>query len=371
MAKTSRASPKACPPTPVFKLPKDDAMPRLNLNESPAMGRSLTGATAVTALVALLALQGCTAVLNARESEAEVQRMCALDGGLRVYEKVPTAPGRFPTVIPDAGLQVWQPKAGAIFGNYRYEEVRGPGMQVQGRGRFIYRDTVTITRISDGKVMGELVSYRDEGDEILHGIRCPEKVFSQKLIDSVFEVPGDPASENDVYPTCPGSDHPKTTTSLQTSSWQECKPDAVSAPYMANNTTRKRGVDCDERTKIDDWYDKTGKDSVGLVGTRLLFEGPDGHRCQALAMRFARRVKCSESGIEVRGLKGASAVTQNYSSRGELLSELEVRGAAPASATALLDYRETAAAVTVDTAQFQNQSLVACYRATAPKPIRP
>ena len=316
-------------------------------------------------LIVLLILPGCSPWLGARESEAEVGRLCAIDGGEKVYETVPTNPGTFPTIIPDAGLQVWQPKVGTIFGDYRYVEASGPGMQ--GHGRTIYRNTVTITRISDGKVMGDLVVYRNEGDEILHGIHCPEKITGQMLIDSVFRVSGDPTPANGVYQTCPGSERPKTSIALQ-ASWQPIEPPAESPLRLSNFTERDRGIGCDNRTKIDRWYGVTGKDTVGLVGTRLLFEGMDGRRCQALAMRDARSISCSDSGIEVKGLKGTSALTQKYSIRGELLNELEVRNVAPTSALALLNYRESNTEVTVDTAYSPHTGPVEHYRAVAAKP---
>lgn len=310
-------------------------------------------------------LQGCSPWLDARKSEAEVRRLCAIDGGVKIHETVLTEPGRFPTIIPDVGLQVWQPKAGTIFGDYRYAETRGPG--IRGHGRTIYRDTVTITRIKDSKVMGNLVVYRNEGDEILHGIHCPEKVTGQKLIDSIFRVPGNPAPENDVYPTCPGSERPQATVALQ-ATWRLSASPAESPMQLSSFTERDRGIGCDNRTKIDSWYGATGKNSIGLVGTRLLFEGPDGRRCQALAMRDARRVFCSESGIEVKGLKGTSALLQKYSVRGELLNELEIRNVAPTSALALLNFNESGTEVTVDTSHSPHKGPVEHYRAVATKP---
>lgn len=316
-------------------------------------------------LMALLTLQSCSPWLDARESEAEVRRLCSIDGGVKVYETVPTPAGQFPSVIPDVGRQVWQPDLGTIFGGYRYAETQGPA--IRGHGRVIYRNTVTITRISDRKVMGDLVVYRNEGDEILHGIHCPEKVTGQKLIDSVFRVPGNPAPENGVYPTCPGSERPKTSIALQ-ASWQPSARPAESPLQLSSFTERDRGISCDNRTKIDSWYGVTGKDTVGLVGTRLLFEGPDGRRCQTLAMRDARRVSCSESGIEVKGLKGTSALFQKYSVRGEFLNELEVRNVAPTSALALLNFQESGTEVTVDTSHSPHKGPVEHYRAVAAKP---
>jgi hypothetical protein len=314
----------------------------------------------------LLTLQGCSPWLDARKSEAEVRRLCAIDGGVKVYETVPIRPSKFPTIIPDASLQLWQPKVGTIFGDYRYVEARGPGMQ--GHGRTIYRDTVTITRISDGKVMGDLVVYRNEGDEILQGIHCPENMTEQKLIDSVFRVSGDPAPANGVYPTCPGSEHPKTSIALQ-ATWQPIAPPVESPLRLSSGIERDRGISCDNRTKIDSWYGVTGKNTVGLVGTRLLFEGPDGRRCQALAMEGARRVFCSDSGIEVKGLKGTSALIQKYSNRGELLNELVVHNVAPTSALELLNYRESDTEVTVDTAYPSHTGAIEHYRAVAAKPV--
>lgn len=238
---------------------------------------------------------------------------------------------------------------------------------MQGHGRTIYRDTITITRINDGKVMGDLVVYRNEGDEILHGIHCPEKVTGQKLVDSIFRVPGDPVPANGIYPTCPGSDRPMTSIAIQ-ASWQLIATPAESPLRVSSFAERDRGVGCDNRTKIDSWYGVTGKDTVGLIGTRLLFEGPGGRRCQALAMRDARGVSCSDSGIEVKGLKGTSALIQRYSIRGELLNELEVRNVAPTSTLALLNYRESNTEITVDTAYSPHKGPVEHYRAVAAKP---
>lgn len=310
-------------------------------------------------LTTMLGLQGCSPWLDARESEAEVRRLCAIDGGVRAYGTVPTHPGNFPTIIPDTGLQVWQPKAGTIFGDYRYVETPGPGMR--GHGRTIYRDTVTITRVNDGKVMGDLVVYRNEGDEVLQGTHCPEDVSGQKLIDRVFEVPGDPLPANGAYPTCPGSDRPKTSITLQ-ASWQPTEH-----PTELSSLGARSGSGCDNRTKIDDWY-VASKDTVSLAGTRLLFEGPSGRRCQALAMRDRREVSCSDSGIEVKGLKGSSVLVQRYSIKGELLMDLEIRDVAPTSTLRLLNYRESSTEITIDTAYHPHKGPVENYRAVVAKP---
>jgi hypothetical protein len=87
-------------------------------------------------------------------------------------------------------------------------------------------------------------------------------------------------------------------------------------------------VNCDERTRIDRWYDRVGENEIRLVGTRLLFFGHDGNRCQTLAMPDSRRVTCDGKGVSVFGFGhkkvGASRLIQRFSNTGELEIEYEI-----------------------------------------------
>jgi hypothetical protein len=323
---------------------------------------------------AALALGGCSSVPlllatldpDRIYANSKAEGLCKQDAGVMVYEKVETPAGLFPTLVPD-NRTLGSPRQGNIFEVYRFAESRE---YIPTKGDFrVTRVRGAITRIADGKVLGEYVWYMSPGEPGLKSVSCYEGNTESNLIAAVFQVPGDPPPENGRYPTCPGSDRPKTTAALE-ASWQFGALGNVPKHQIARRP-KERYASCDNLTQIDSWYDTTGKNSVGLVGTRLLFAGADGHRCQALAMRFPLSITCSASGIEVfgHGKTGGSALVQRYSPEGQLLSELEFRGVAPpTSSGGLLGYKETATKVKIVSTAYQRGEPYGCYWATAPKP---
>lgn len=275
-----------------------------------------------------LILVGCTGIpllvgaLDPGRYKAndETRFRCQKDGGMRVYQKVSLQRGRFPTVIPDEKYTRGWIKQGLIYGKYRYDDSY---TYEQVYGYTLYRHRTSITSVDDGALVGEMIYYVRQGEPGLPGIVCPEKLSNEKLVNAVFSQDGE---QTDPYPVCPPGNPEK----------NNLPPDSAKLLFgdrlksnARDNVEWQRGVGCDERTQIDRWYDKTGENTVGLVGTRLLFFGANGKRCQTLAMPDSRKIFCDDKGVDVFGFsfnqssKKQVRLIQRFSKIGEMEYEYE------------------------------------------------
>lgn len=134
------------------------------------------------AVGALTMLAGCSTPLGLLY-DAKMAQMCAKDGGARVYERVPAPASRFNS----AGQLLLLPtneRVDALGPDYRYiketEYLRGN----EAYGSLSIRRTVTkIIRKSDGKLLGESISYSRAGGNITFGAHsagssCPARYES-------------------------------------------------------------------------------------------------------------------------------------------------------------------------------------------------
>lgn len=122
-----------------------------------------TGRLVVTAAVlAVLGLAGCGPLRKA-ELDREVDRLCAIDGGVHIYETV-TLPNE--NFGPD----------GAVFPQYRSRFPKGElgpdylstykvSDLVSGNPA-LQRIQVLVTRVADGKKLGEFVDYTRSGGDL-------------------------------------------------------------------------------------------------------------------------------------------------------------------------------------------------------------
>jgi hypothetical protein len=132
---------------------------------------------AIFALLAITTMIGCTPEKD--RLDAEAKRLCALDGGVTVYETA--------TLTPDKFNEYGQPKVphgkdDVGFGFfYRSDQTHLAGSisQQEGDGAGLKRHTTQIVRSSDGKLMGEARYYGRHGGNLLDGLvqgggfRCP------------------------------------------------------------------------------------------------------------------------------------------------------------------------------------------------------
>lgn len=142
-----------------------------------------------TAVLAALGFAGCGSVQKA-ELDREVDRLCAIDGGVHVYEVV-----RLPK-------ENFGPK-GEVFPQYRhlpsnngrfssaYTIRRADKVLVAGNPAMERIDTL-IVRLSDNKVLGERIIYRRSGGDMpgpaaASRHSCPEDGPDLDLEDQVFK----------------------------------------------------------------------------------------------------------------------------------------------------------------------------------------
>jgi hypothetical protein len=135
---------------------------------------------AQTLLIAI-GLTGCTAEKD--RLDAEVRRLCALDGGIKIYETVTLPPerfGKFNSVhVPD--VRYAKPTD-----DYYYE--RSTEYLVRGNPDLLRFHTKLIRR-SDKKVLGEGISYARRGGDFPgpwhpSSFRCPQ---DERLASEVFQ----------------------------------------------------------------------------------------------------------------------------------------------------------------------------------------
>ena len=116
----------------------------------------------VALVLALAALAGCGSPRKA-ELDREVDRLCAIDGGVHIYEVV-----RLPK--EDFGPD------GAVFPQFRHLYATGghlgPNFRVLTEKKVLvagdpslHRNTISITRKSDNKLLGEVVVYGRRGGD--------------------------------------------------------------------------------------------------------------------------------------------------------------------------------------------------------------
>jgi hypothetical protein len=133
--------------------------------------------------VSLLA-SGCTTPIQA-ELDAEVRRLCAQDGGVRVYETVKLPSDRFDQFgkirIP---LKADAKPADEYYIDWSVHYYRRGNPEVS-------RDDFKIIRRSDGKTLGQAIYYgRGGGDRTgpwhESSFKCPDPTKQPSLESSVF-----------------------------------------------------------------------------------------------------------------------------------------------------------------------------------------
>lgn len=147
-------------------------------------------------LLITLSLAICLGGCEKYELDRKMTKLCSKDGGVKVYEKIKLPPEMFDQWgDPFPGWR-GRPLENRLGSDYRYVSEttylkRGNPIQLFSEG-VLRRYSERIIRVSDGKLIGESITYGRTGGEVIlfghpSGKRCPEiKNQSETLIRSVF-----------------------------------------------------------------------------------------------------------------------------------------------------------------------------------------
>ena len=121
--------------------------------------------------------------------DAEAKRLCAIDGGVKVYETVTLPPEKF-NQYGQPLIPIGQDSKG--FGYfYRGDERHMKGPIDPSNGPNLTQHIFQIVRSADGKIMGQLTWYGRSGGCFLYGVvqgcgfQCPDEDGWQ-LANKVF-----------------------------------------------------------------------------------------------------------------------------------------------------------------------------------------
>jgi hypothetical protein len=125
--------------------------------------------------------------------DRQMEELCKIDGGVRIYETVTLPPDMFDErgdPFPGWRGRKLEDRVGSEFRYTSEVKYLKPGDPGKGEGR-LDRILTTIYRKADGKLMGEAVSYgRSGGDFIAYAHStsnsCPKQQSESDLIRGVF-----------------------------------------------------------------------------------------------------------------------------------------------------------------------------------------
>ncbi|MDR1850039.1 MAG: hypothetical protein LBQ75_08360 [Zoogloeaceae bacterium] len=146
--------------------------------------------TPVFALVALVWLTAAFWYFGGRKLyyDAEVKRLCAIDGGVNVYETVKLPRERFDQ---DGNVKIPLRENAKPSDEYFRVRLSTTYIRTEYENPSLWRDASQIIRRSDGKVLGESVAYVRRGGDLLgpahpSSFSCPPTLFGINLGKAVF-----------------------------------------------------------------------------------------------------------------------------------------------------------------------------------------
>jgi hypothetical protein len=115
----------------------------------------------------------------------EVRRLCAIDGGVKVYETVTLPPGKF-----DKYGNIHIPSKANAKADDKYYRQWDVYYYRQGNPE-LSKDHFQIVRRSDGKILGEAIYYGRGGGDIPgpwhdSSFKCPDPTKQPSLESSIF-----------------------------------------------------------------------------------------------------------------------------------------------------------------------------------------
>ncbi|TXI30993.1 MAG: hypothetical protein E6Q60_00010 [Nitrosomonas oligotropha] len=117
--------------------------------------------------------------------DREVKRLCAIDGGIKVYETV-----KLPVEKFEKDGSIYIPSKQMVKPNHEYYYESSQQFLIKGNPS-MWRNHYAVYRKSDNKLIGESSSYSRHGGDIpgpWHGssFRCPEKADITNLNMQIF-----------------------------------------------------------------------------------------------------------------------------------------------------------------------------------------
>jgi hypothetical protein len=142
----------------------------------------------IIALLLLLPLAtACASGPGKAELDAEVKRLCAINGGVKVYETVKLPADKFNQW---GMVNFWRPTQGenALGPEYLYKSE--DHYYLEGKPELFRMHTQVVRRL-DGKLLGESVFYKRGGGDMpgpWHGssFMCPELSVANDVLRQVF-----------------------------------------------------------------------------------------------------------------------------------------------------------------------------------------
>ncbi|WP_145841187.1 hypothetical protein [Denitratisoma sp. DHT3] len=133
----------------------------------------------------LLALVACSSTPSKSELDAEVRRLCAIDGGIKVYETVMLSADKF-----DSHGNVRAPSRDRMQSDDEYFREWSVTYIRKGNPE-LSRDHFKIFRRSDGKLLGEAIYYGRGGGDLPgpwheSSFRCPDISKKKGLESFIF-----------------------------------------------------------------------------------------------------------------------------------------------------------------------------------------
>ena len=122
--------------------------------------------------------------------DAELERLCKAEGGVKVFESVKLPADQF---RPDGYPAFFREKVWGVLSqdwlmpNYRLKFSQGVVKKIFWVT--LSRDSVTVERVTDSKVMGQVVIYHRSGGGVISegdGKRCPNEGSNVDLVKAVF-----------------------------------------------------------------------------------------------------------------------------------------------------------------------------------------
>jgi len=138
----------------------------------------------IVAVTSFLSISGCEREKD--RLDAEVRRLCAYDGGIKVYEQVALPADKFDRY---GSISFYRRMSKEPLGSeYRFESKTD---YYQKGNPEMWRNYYGVIRRSDGKILGEAISYGRRGGDLPgpwheSSFRCPEHAGDASLLKQIF-----------------------------------------------------------------------------------------------------------------------------------------------------------------------------------------
>jgi len=139
----------------------------------------------------LLCLAGCSTSPSKSELDVEVTRLCAIDGGVKVYETVKLPPEKYNKLLDKFG-RLWLPRRSEAKDSDEYYIESVQYYYHQGNPE-MWRTEYRVMRAMDQKVLGVSVRYTRRGGEISgpwheSSYGCPDAAKQISVEKEIFSM---------------------------------------------------------------------------------------------------------------------------------------------------------------------------------------